>query len=423
MKQSDIKISGHAFEARIYAEEPSDNFLPQTGELNYLCLPDNTITERNQLTPNAQSVRLDTGVTIGDAISPYYDPMIAKLVVWDQDRIKALNKLERALKQYIVVGVPTNIKFLTSLSQNRAFKDADVGTDFIDLHHEELFTNIAQKPTTTVEKLYSQVPEICTAIYVVLGSSCQWKKVSLSRRDLNSFRLVRRKKPIYSFKMKLDDSTPLQLDCESLSENDGFLTISMLNDDDDKQLDAKDKKLKVSFNIESSLDDNQQEVVWVRLKNDDEKNDCGSASVVGDGGGGGGMVNRYKYIVKSKVLTSDKLNESIVVLRNSLGENKLIRLERENYFNNNSDAATSGGSSNPSVACAPMPGLIEKVLVSVGDQVERGQSLIIMSAMKMEYAIKAQADGKINELSYKPGDFVAKDSVLVRLEPTVKKEV
>ncbi|MAD54283.1 MAG: 3-methylcrotonyl-CoA carboxylase, partial [Idiomarinaceae bacterium] len=94
LTQDAVTVNGHAFEARIYAEDPANDFLPSTGTIRHLRTP----------AVNA-GVRIDTGVEQGDEISSFYDPMIAKLIVWDTDRDRALLKLQRALKQYRVTGL------------------------------------------------------------------------------------------------------------------------------------------------------------------------------------------------------------------------------------------------------------------------------------------------------------------------------
>lgn len=128
LKQSEIHLKGHAFEARIYAEEPKNNFLPGAGPLLYLT------------TPRASSdVRIETGVAQGDEVSVHYDPMIAKLVVWSSDRLSALRKLRSCLSEYNIVGLNTNVDFLMQLSSHPQFVTGDVHTDFIDQHHGELF--------------------------------------------------------------------------------------------------------------------------------------------------------------------------------------------------------------------------------------------------------------------------------------------
>ena len=126
--QQDLQIDGHAFEARIYAENPERDFMPASGRLEQLSAP----TE-------SPHVRIDSGVVEGDEVSIYYDPMIAKLIVWDRDRERALARLQRALGEYRVGGVSTNVGFLYNLASSRAFRAGEVNTGFIDQHSDEIF--------------------------------------------------------------------------------------------------------------------------------------------------------------------------------------------------------------------------------------------------------------------------------------------
>ena len=126
--QAQLKINGHAFEARIYAEEPEHNFLPATGVLRSLQGPNENI-----------HVRIDTGVVEGDEVSIYYDPMIAKLVVWDIDRDRALQRLTDALSHYRISGLTTNIGFLYNLATSLSFQNGDVDTGYIEEHQLEIF--------------------------------------------------------------------------------------------------------------------------------------------------------------------------------------------------------------------------------------------------------------------------------------------
>jgi 3-methylcrotonyl-CoA carboxylase alpha subunit len=111
-KQEDIRLSGHAFEARLYAEDPARGFLPATGTLHHLRFP--------EAIPDA-SLRVETGVRQGDAISPYYDPMIAKLVVHSQDRTAALSALSAALSETKIAGSTVNTAFLAALAADESF--------------------------------------------------------------------------------------------------------------------------------------------------------------------------------------------------------------------------------------------------------------------------------------------------------------
>ncbi len=125
-KQRDIKAHGHAIECRIYAEDPLQNFMPSIGQIDFLKEPD------------APGIRIDSGVRQGSDISMYYDPMIAKLIAWGEDRSQALRRLQQALNQYYISGVKTNIPFLQAVCQNEAFIQADLNTDFLNQHTIEL---------------------------------------------------------------------------------------------------------------------------------------------------------------------------------------------------------------------------------------------------------------------------------------------
>ncbi len=128
LSQDQLKLEGHSFEARIYAEDPDNAFLPAAGTLAYLQQPE-----------QSDWVRIDTGVTQGDEVGTFYDPMIAKLIVWDADRDRALQRLAAALADYRVSGVTTNIPFLRKIASHAAFQSAALSTDFIDRHTSTLF--------------------------------------------------------------------------------------------------------------------------------------------------------------------------------------------------------------------------------------------------------------------------------------------
>jgi 3-methylcrotonyl-CoA carboxylase alpha subunit len=125
-KQSEIALHGHAFEARIYAEDPARGFLPATGTLHHLAFP------------QGPAIRIETGVRAGDAISPYYDPMIAKLVVQGADRPQALATLADALQRTEIAGSTTNLAFLAALAKDADFAAGDVDTGLIGRKQEAL---------------------------------------------------------------------------------------------------------------------------------------------------------------------------------------------------------------------------------------------------------------------------------------------
>ncbi len=127
LRQDQLTIDGHAIEARIYAEDPDKGFLPSTGRLVHLSPP-----------PESEHVRVDTGVEQGDAITPHYDPMIAKLIVWDRTRDAALARMRQALAMYRVVGVANNVEFLSRLVGVPSFAHADLDTALIEREQANL---------------------------------------------------------------------------------------------------------------------------------------------------------------------------------------------------------------------------------------------------------------------------------------------
>jgi 3-methylcrotonyl-CoA carboxylase alpha subunit len=127
LAQKDLRISGHAIEARVYAEDPRRQFLPSSGRIVHLGLP-----------AESENVRVDTGVRSGDEITAYYDPMIAKLIVRDIDRPAALERMRKALGEFEVAGPVTNLGFLYRLVQDRDFVGADFDTGLIERHRAEL---------------------------------------------------------------------------------------------------------------------------------------------------------------------------------------------------------------------------------------------------------------------------------------------
>ena len=136
LAQEQLRISGHAIEARICAESPDNNFLPATGRLAVYRKPVATSFERGN---QALKVRIDDGVREGDAISPYYDSMVAKLIVHGEDRAQALARLDEALAQVRIVGLNTNVQFLRYVVRSPSFAQANLDTALIPREQAVLF--------------------------------------------------------------------------------------------------------------------------------------------------------------------------------------------------------------------------------------------------------------------------------------------
>ena len=148
--QDHLAINGHAIEARIYAENPEKGFLPSTGTLAHLRTP-GAVTFAlgcsGEHGANPAHVRIDSGVREGDTISPFYDPMIAKLIVWGADRAAALANMAAALASFQVIGPSTNIAFLQRLIASAPFANADLDTGLIERHQPVLFPPVPAAST------------------------------------------------------------------------------------------------------------------------------------------------------------------------------------------------------------------------------------------------------------------------------------
>ncbi|HHF2852050.1 TPA: acetyl-CoA carboxylase biotin carboxylase subunit [Vibrio diabolicus] len=152
ISQSEITHNGHSIELRIYAEDADNDFMPSTGRIDYLQEP---ITDSNV---RLACVRVDSGVTQGDTISEYYDPMISKLIVWGQTRDIALKQLKQALTQYHVRGVTTNIGYLHSIVSQQAFANIELDTGFLVTHQQGI----------------SEQQNVSDSIWLTLAAVARW---------------------------------------------------------------------------------------------------------------------------------------------------------------------------------------------------------------------------------------------------------
>jgi len=136
--QDDITVRGHAIECRIYAEDPTSNWAPSPGKIT------------GYREPGGPWVRVDSGVYQGAEVSVYYDPMIAKLVVWGATRTEAIARTRRALREYRVRGINTSIGFFRGVVEDLDFQSGDYNTGFVDEKDMGLMTHQTQKPTAAI---------------------------------------------------------------------------------------------------------------------------------------------------------------------------------------------------------------------------------------------------------------------------------
>jgi 3-methylcrotonyl-CoA carboxylase alpha subunit len=163
LRQEQLRIHGHAIEARICAENPDGGFLPATGTMDVLRWPAHVAFERG-------NVRVDAGVREGNAISPFYDSMIAKLIVWGEDRAQALARLDAALAATQIVGLNTNVAFLRRVVQCNSFATADLDTSLIERERAVLLN----QPALPIELAAAGVVAHALADEVALEGADPW---------------------------------------------------------------------------------------------------------------------------------------------------------------------------------------------------------------------------------------------------------
>jgi acetyl/propionyl-CoA carboxylase alpha subunit len=122
--QADLSQVGHALEARIYAEDPGNDFLPSIGKISFY------------RSPSGPGVRVDDGIEVGTQVSPYYDPMLAKVITWGDDRQEAIRKMVRALQDTVILGVTTNIPYLLDILEHPDFETGDISVNFLQKNLE-----------------------------------------------------------------------------------------------------------------------------------------------------------------------------------------------------------------------------------------------------------------------------------------------
>lgn len=325
LSQADIQLQGHSFEARIYAEDPSNDFIPCSGRIDALFTP----TE-------SEFVRIDKGIAAGDEISPFYDPMIAKLIVHDDNREAALGRLSKALQQFHLAGFSCNVNFLHNLANHPTFQAGAPDTHFIEDQGAQLVAKDEQQHTlATVIAAFAYMSTL-------KGSSASpWQQ--LTGFMLNSAALT--KIPF----------TDVAVQAEKCA--DGF---------------------KINLNSVAYTSSGTVENGLARL-----------------------VINGEKVV--AHVIQTDT---HITVMYNA--QQTVIELIDKHYISEHESDALP--------LAAPLNGTVVKHLVAVGSEVVKGDAVVIIEAMKMEYTLNAPHDGVLTSYCFGEGELVSHGDMLAIVE-------
>jgi len=341
LEQEQLQIRGHALEARIYAEDPAKGFLPSTGTLVHLAPPAESL-----------HVRVDTGVEEGDEISPHYDPMIAKLIVWDINRDRALARMLQALADYRVVGVANNIEFLSRLTACPAFSGADLDTGLIERDKAYLFP--------AVEGVPDEVLQIA-ALAELLREAALADKRAQRTADARS--------PWHARDGWRMNATARRTLLFRHGETDRAVEVAYLPGAWRLTVDGRGVEARGELNARGLL----------RVELDGTRMD---ATVIAAAG-------RRHVFAKGRAW-------------------QLAAVDPLHHGGKGGGA--EGG------LLAPMPGKVIALVAADGAKVEKGAPLLILEAMKMEHTITAPSAGTVKAFRFGVGDQVGDGAELVEFE-------
>lgn len=322
LQQHELTLTGHAIEVRLYAEDPRQDFLPQTGQVLHW---------QPATLPN---VRIDHGMLVTDEVSPFYDPMVAKVIAYGKTREDAIRLLARAVDDCVLLGVNSNKQFLVNLLRHPIVVAGDTNTAFIQRHFQN--DSSLHKQVLSLETL-----AIAAALFSQSNGVAVWQTGLGVPLPL---------------KLKYDDQQ-VQLQLSSLNNT---FTVQLCDQ---------------SVSIEV-LERTAEQLVYLM----------------------DGVRRRVQYVLDDDQLYLDRDNGNVAIRNVTYAVPEIV------------DVAGDGK------IRAPMDGAVVNILVDKGDQVVKGQTLLVLEAMKIQQQIKSDVDGVVDEVLGQQGQQVKKRQILFTIQ-------
>lgn len=356
LRQAEIVLRGHSIEARICAEDPAAEFLPTAGRIDYLAEPE-----------PREHLRVETGVRQGDEVTVYYDSMLAKLVVWGEDRAAAQSRLREVLAQYQLAGMATNLPLLCRIAHHPDFEAGSFDNTFIESNQAVLIGDA---------KAAEDMLPVLASLGAMLSRACRSQARAALRRDphspwnaTDSWRLNGELHEVLHFIENGEEWTS-----EIRRTGDGVYAVRIA------AAGVSRDEIRVSGRT----------LEWREL-------DPGRA-----------VVHRFEARISGRgiALTSVLHGAQLTFFI----EGETYRLSSRDLAGGFTEEAASAGA-----VLTPMPGQIIEVLVCEGDRVEKGQPLVVLEAMKMEHSVRAESCAIVETLNVALGDQVEEGSTLLVL--------
>ncbi len=341
LAQEEIPVVGHAIEARIYAEDPDDDFKPTPGRIAFMAEPE-----------PSRHVRIDSGVREGDEISSHYDPMIAKLICWDERRPLAIRRINRALEEYRIVGVTHNLNYLANILDSRPFIAGDLSTRFLQEHADLLVGTNGLSPIR-FQALAALYLSLCTARRAQQRdrqTSDPWSPWS----SLPQWRL----------------NGPARNAVRLLDHEGHEIIVAVIREADGRyRLDLEEREILATARLQGRR-------LFAELDGHSLKATVTATPTA--------VTVHFRHHVHTFALPVP------------------AHVAEQEEASGHLDA--------------PINGIVVQVQCREGEEVARGATLVVVEAMKMQYSICAPGDGKIKEILYQVGDQVLEGQPLLIME-------